>query len=92
MIGQRLFFLHDGRTTDLVQAIQAHSSNALICVATAATQTFTVTFPLNGNSTASFLPSSATASCGSEANAVIASYNKLSSTDQQNLLNFLRSL
>lgn len=26
-IGQRLFFLHDGRTSDLVQAIQAHSSN-----------------------------------------------------------------
>ena len=91
-LGQRLFFLHDGRTTDLVQAIQAHSSNPLICVATAATQTFTVTFPLNGNATASFLPSSATASCGSEANAVIASYNKLSPGDQQNLLNFLRSL
>jgi len=27
-LGQRLFFLHDGRTTDLVQAIQAHSSAA----------------------------------------------------------------
>ncbi|MBO0736523.1 MAG: hypothetical protein J2P48_08130 [Alphaproteobacteria bacterium] len=26
-IGQRLFFLHDGRTSDLMQAIQAHSSN-----------------------------------------------------------------
>jgi len=25
-IGQRLFFLHDGRTTDLLQAIEAHSS------------------------------------------------------------------
>ena len=25
-LGQRLFFLHDGRTTDLIQAIQAHSS------------------------------------------------------------------
>ena len=25
-LGQRLFFLHDGRTTDLVQAIQAHKS------------------------------------------------------------------
>jgi CxxC motif-containing protein (DUF1111 family) len=24
-LGQRLFFLHDGRTSDLVQAIQAHS-------------------------------------------------------------------
>jgi CxxC motif-containing protein (DUF1111 family) len=26
-LGQRLFFLHDGRTTDLIQAIQSHSSN-----------------------------------------------------------------
>jgi CxxC motif-containing protein (DUF1111 family) len=26
-IGQRLFFLHDGRTSDLLQAIQAHSSS-----------------------------------------------------------------
>src|SRR5262249_22610393 len=26
-IGQRLFFLHDGRTGDLVQAIQAHASS-----------------------------------------------------------------
>ncbi|MGA2376116.1 MAG: di-heme oxidoredictase family protein [Candidatus Sulfotelmatobacter sp.] len=25
-LGQRLFFLHDGRTSDLIQAIQAHSS------------------------------------------------------------------
>ena len=25
-LGQRIFFLHDGRTTDLVQAIQAHQS------------------------------------------------------------------
>jgi CxxC motif-containing protein (DUF1111 family) len=25
--GQRLFFLHDGRTSDLLQAIQAHASN-----------------------------------------------------------------
>jgi CxxC motif-containing protein (DUF1111 family) len=26
-VGQRLFFLHDGRTSDLLQAIAAHSSN-----------------------------------------------------------------
>ena len=51
-----------------------------------------MTFPLNGNATASFLPISATASCGSEANGVIAAYNSLSSTNQQNLLDFLRSL
>jgi CxxC motif-containing protein (DUF1111 family) len=27
-VGQRIFFLHDGRTSDLLQAIQAHSSAA----------------------------------------------------------------
>jgi CxxC motif-containing protein (DUF1111 family) len=26
-LGQRLFFLHDGRTSDLLQAIAAHASN-----------------------------------------------------------------
>ena len=25
-VGQRIFFLHDGRTSDLAQAIQAHAS------------------------------------------------------------------
>jgi len=61
-LGQRLFFLHDGRTDDLVQAIQAHRSG--------------------GNN--KFGPS--------EANAVIDKYNRLNSDDQQDLLNFLRSL
>jgi CxxC motif-containing protein (DUF1111 family) len=27
-LGQRIFFLHDGRTTDLATAITAHASNA----------------------------------------------------------------
>src|SRR5262249_48628576 len=26
-LGQRIFFLHDGRTSDLLQAIEAHASN-----------------------------------------------------------------
>lgn len=55
-LGQRLFFLHDGRTSDLVQAIQAHSSR------------------------------------GSEANGVISNYQHLRPSQQQDLLNFLRSL
>jgi CxxC motif-containing protein (DUF1111 family) len=55
-LGQRLFFMHDGRTSDLIQAIQAHDSS------------------------------------GSEANQVIKAYNKLKSSQQQDLLNFLRSL
>jgi CxxC motif-containing protein (DUF1111 family) len=61
-VGQRVFFLHDGRTNDLDDAIQAHASG--------------------GNS--KFGPS--------EANAVINNYNRLSTGDQQDLLNFLRSL
>ncbi|HEX3473217.1 MAG TPA: di-heme oxidoredictase family protein [Silvibacterium sp.] len=55
-LGQRIFFLHDGRTSDLLDAIQEHSSS------------------------------------GSEANGVIANFNKLTAQQQQDLLNFLRSL
>jgi len=55
-LGQRIFFLHDGRTKDLMQAIQAHASQ------------------------------------GSEANQVIQNFNNLTSQQQQDLLNFLRSL
>lgn len=55
-VGQRIFFLHDGRTKDLKAAIQQHASN------------------------------------GSEANSVIRNFNMLSVSDQQALLNFLRSL
>jgi CxxC motif-containing protein (DUF1111 family) len=55
-LGQRAFFLHDGRTDDLVQAIVAHDSQ------------------------------------GSEATMVISTYRSLSSSDKQDLLNFLRSL
>jgi CxxC motif-containing protein (DUF1111 family) len=55
-VGQRIFFLHDGRTTNLLRAIQAHESN------------------------------------GSEANQVEANFDSLTSSQQQDLLNFLRSL
>jgi CxxC motif-containing protein (DUF1111 family) len=55
-LGQRVFFLHDGRTADLMAAIQAHDSE------------------------------------GSEANGVIQQFNSLSAGQQQDLLNFLRSL
>jgi CxxC motif-containing protein (DUF1111 family) len=61
-LGQRIFFLHDGRTSDLVVAIQQHASG--------------------GTRTQD----------ASEANAVVANYNRLPQTDRQNLLNFLRSL
>jgi CxxC motif-containing protein (DUF1111 family) len=59
-LGQRLFFLHDGRATPanggLLTAIQAHSST------------------------------------GSEANQVINNFNQMTAQQQQDLLNFLRSL
>lgn len=61
-LGQRIFFLHDGRTTNLIEAIQAHRSGA------------------NSQFKAS------------EANAVISNFNGLSDFQQQDLLNFLRSL
>lgn len=61
-VGQRLFFLHDGRTSDLLVAINAHGSNS------------------NGKNN------------GSEARSVINNFNALDASDQQDILNFLRSL
>jgi len=55
-VGQRVFFLHDGRTKDLVTAIEAHRSR------------------------------------GSEANMIIERFNQLSINQQQDVINFLRSL
>ena len=61
-VGTRAFFLHDGRTNNLIEAIRAHRSAG------------------NG----SYGPS--------EANTVIANYDALPAAQQQDLLNFLRSL
>jgi CxxC motif-containing protein (DUF1111 family) len=84
-VGQRLFFLHDGRTSDLLEAIQAHSSSGSDC---AITSTFEQ-FKANG---AFFLPFSFNQTCGSEANQVIQKFNALSTSQKQDILNFLRSL
>jgi hypothetical protein len=70
-VGQRMFFLHDGRTSDLLQAIQQHFSPA-----SSATSTSTAS--------PAYPPS--------EANAVIQNFRKLPVTDQQAILDFLRSL
>ena len=70
-LGQRLFFLHDGRTSDLMQAIQAHSG----C----------------GRPDATATPTTSSA-CASEASAVIRQFNNLPNSQQQDILNFLRSL
>ena len=55
-VGQRVFFLHDGRTSNLVEAIEAHSSR------------------------------------GSQANKVIDGFHRLTAPEQQDIINFLRSL
>jgi CxxC motif-containing protein (DUF1111 family) len=55
-VGQRIFFLHDGRTSNLVEAIRAHQSK------------------------------------GSEANRVINHFNKLTTQEQQEIIDFLRAL
>ena len=61
-VGTRAFFLHDGRTNNIIEAIRAHRSA--------------------GNST--YGPS--------EANAVISNYDALTPAQQQDLVNFVRSL
>ena len=61
-LGQRIFFLHDGRTADLLVAIRAHRS--------AASSRFSA----------------------SEANQVINLFDALLPAQQQDILNFLRSL
>jgi CxxC motif-containing protein (DUF1111 family) len=55
-VGQRIFLLHDGRSTSLIDAINQHDTN------------------------------------GSEADIVIDTFQALSSSQQQDVLNFLRSL
>ena len=55
-VGQRIFFLHDGRTSSLVEAIHEHKGR------------------------------------GSEANRIVEHFNKLSVQQQQEIIDFLRSL
>ena len=73
-VGQRLFFLHDGRTSDLLQAIQAHSD-------------------CNGREgRGQGGGARQSGGCSSEADAVINNFNALTPSQQQDILNFLRSL
>jgi CxxC motif-containing protein (DUF1111 family) len=55
-VGQRVFFLHDGRTSNIIQAVLDHASS------------------------------------GSEANRIIDNFQELNASEQQDLVNFLRSL
>ena len=84
-VGQRLFFLHDGRTSDLLQAIEAHLSPGGDCVESESFQQF------KSNGTF-FQPLGQSFTCGSEANQVINVFNGLNSSAKQDILNFLRSL
>jgi CxxC motif-containing protein (DUF1111 family) len=85
-VGQRIFFLHDGRTSDLLQAIEAHSSPN-DCVVTESFEQFQV-----DTTGGSFQPFSQSFTCGSEANQVIRAFNALNASQQQDILNLLRSL
>jgi CxxC motif-containing protein (DUF1111 family) len=76
-IGQRIFFLHDGRTKDLLVAIQAHSSSGQD----------------DGNNSSNSGSSGSGGSYPlSEANAVVQAFNALNTSDKQSILDFLRSL
>jgi len=86
-VGQRLFFLHDGRTSNLLEAIQAHSSAPFDCVINANSDIFEFQPSLKV-----FAPTQASTFCGSEANKVIANFNALTTSEKQDILNFLRSL
>jgi CxxC motif-containing protein (DUF1111 family) len=97
-VGQRLFFLHDGRTSNLLQAIQAHRSGPAHI-----TSIFQQSFFVNGEMfdvnpsgslqfTGTSFPNPQSSFSGSEANAVINAFDALSASNQQDVLNFLRSL
>ena len=77
-VGQRLFFLHDGRTSDLLQAIKAHADCGV----------GTQLAGRDERTTASDI----SRSCRSEANGVVNNFNGLSASQQQDILNYLRSL
>ena len=83
-VGQRLFFLHDGRTSNIVTAIEDHISAGRNCVTSTAT----------GRAVTSTAPnvSSSPTGCQSEANAVVKSFNQLSTSQQQSIVDYLRSL
>lgn len=74
-VGQRIFFLHDGRTSDLMTAILDHYS---------AQGSDGGDNPSKDSQSPTYPPS--------EANGVIQRFNRLSETDKQAILDFLRSL
>lgn len=86
--GQRLFFLHDGRSSSLVDVIQQyHVSPATDCTKVS---NVSETFILNGQTIT--IPSTTTTTCGSESNGSVQKFNSLTCTQQQDVILFLRSL
>jgi hypothetical protein len=84
-VGQRMFFLHDGRTSDLMAAIQAHSSARTSTSMTVSGSLLTAVLAARAGLPDKGFPDS-------EANAVIQTFNALSVSDKQAILDFLRSL
>jgi CxxC motif-containing protein (DUF1111 family) len=83
-LGQRLFFMHDGRTSNLLQAISAHAGGT-DCFTNQDFDQFSVAGHF-------FQPFEQTQICQSEATTVINNFNALTASQKQDLLNFLRSL
>jgi hypothetical protein len=88
-VGQRIFFLHDGKTSDLLQAIRAHFSAPSEDGGDGDGQDSPLTHLFSRSSDAH--PRSR-AYGPSEANAVIRRFNDSPAADQQAVLDFLRSL
>jgi CxxC motif-containing protein (DUF1111 family) len=88
-IGQRIFFLHDGRTSDLLQAIDAHHDDTGDCSSVTNSAQFARD---TGSGDVPYSSSSTEHHCGSEANQVITQFNNLDPQQKQDILNFLRSL
>ncbi len=86
-VGQRLFFLHDGRTSNLLTAILVHADDSGQCNSTEFSASF-----LDETNGSVYQPSSTSQFCGSEANGVINNFKNLSTSQKQDILNFLRSL
>ena len=75
-LGKRLFFLHDGRTSDLLQAIEDHGSASAP----------------GGNCQSPQENRPPKLNCSSEADAVVRNFKMLTAAQIQDILNFLRSL
>ena len=87
-VGQRIFFLHDGRTADLLRAIAAHADPDNSWPTVGGGERFTRDLESH-DLTFTALPPRRFCS---EANRVIEAFNDLALQDKQDILNFLRSL